>query len=52
MRTKWVCQPAGYDYEHVYLKYLGFGPSNLIQLKELEIIQAVRNSLFGYPLRS
>jgi len=32
-RTKWVCRPVGYDNEHLYLKYCGYGPS---KLKELE----------------
>jgi len=38
VRTKWVCRPAGYDNEYVYLKYLGFGPSKLKRLKNAGII--------------
>lgn len=38
IRTKWVCRPVGYDNEHVYLKYTGFGPSKLRQLREQGII--------------
>ena len=34
VRTKWVCRPVGYDNEHIYLKYLGYGPHKLRQLKE------------------
>ncbi|MGD0915893.1 MAG: CoA transferase [Thermodesulfobacteriota bacterium] len=37
-RTKWVCRPIGYDNEHVYLKYMGIGPSKLKKLKEAGII--------------
>jgi len=28
----------GYDNEHIYLKYMGFGPSKLKKLKEAGII--------------
>jgi len=28
-----VCRPVGYDNEHIYLRYLGFGPR---RLKEFE----------------
>ncbi len=38
IRTKWVCRPVGYDNEHFYLKYLGFGPSKLKELKEKGIV--------------
>jgi crotonobetainyl-CoA:carnitine CoA-transferase CaiB-like acyl-CoA transferase len=38
IRTKWVCRPVGYDNEHIYLKYLGWGPSKLKELKEKGII--------------
>jgi crotonobetainyl-CoA:carnitine CoA-transferase CaiB-like acyl-CoA transferase len=30
-RMKWACRPAGHDNEHVYLKYLGLGPSKLFE---------------------
>ena len=33
IRTKWACRPVGYDNEHIYLKYMGFGP---LRLKELQ----------------
>jgi crotonobetainyl-CoA:carnitine CoA-transferase CaiB-like acyl-CoA transferase len=38
VRTKWVCRPVGYDNEHIYLKYMGFGPSKIKKLKEAGII--------------
>ena len=38
IRTKWVCRPIGYDNEHIYLKYLGWGPSKLKELKRKGII--------------
>jgi CoA:oxalate CoA-transferase len=38
MRTKWVCRPAGYDNEHIYLKHLGMGPTKLKGLKDRGII--------------
>jgi crotonobetainyl-CoA:carnitine CoA-transferase CaiB-like acyl-CoA transferase len=38
IRTKWVCRPVGYDNEHVYLRYLGFGPSKLRELSKQGII--------------
>jgi crotonobetainyl-CoA:carnitine CoA-transferase CaiB-like acyl-CoA transferase len=38
VRTKWVCRPVGYDNEHVYLKYLGFGAARLKELKQAGII--------------
>jgi len=38
IRTKWVCRPVGYDNEHIYLKYMGFGPRRLKELKEAGII--------------
>jgi CoA:oxalate CoA-transferase len=38
MRTKWVCRPAGYDNEFIYLKHLGMGPAKLSKLKAEGII--------------
>jgi CoA:oxalate CoA-transferase len=38
MRTKWVCRPAGYDNEHIYLKHFGMGPTKLKDLKSRGII--------------
>jgi crotonobetainyl-CoA:carnitine CoA-transferase CaiB-like acyl-CoA transferase len=38
IRTKWVCRPVGYDNGHIYLKYLGWGPSKLKELKQKGII--------------
>lgn len=38
IRTKWVCRPVGYDNEHIYLKYLSFGPRRLEELKEAGVI--------------
>jgi crotonobetainyl-CoA:carnitine CoA-transferase CaiB-like acyl-CoA transferase len=38
IRTKWVCRPVGYDNEHIYLKYVGFGPSKLNKLMKAGII--------------
>jgi crotonobetainyl-CoA:carnitine CoA-transferase CaiB-like acyl-CoA transferase len=38
MRTKWVCRPAGYDNEFIYLKHLGLGPTKLRKLKDQGII--------------
>jgi len=38
IRTKWVCRPVGYDNEHIYLKYMGFGPSKLKAMKEQGIV--------------
>jgi crotonobetainyl-CoA:carnitine CoA-transferase CaiB-like acyl-CoA transferase len=38
VRTKWVCRPVGYDNEHIYLKYMGFGPRRLGKLREAGII--------------
>lgn len=38
MRTKWVCRPAGYDNEFIYLKHLGLGPTKLKKLKDQGII--------------
>jgi crotonobetainyl-CoA:carnitine CoA-transferase CaiB-like acyl-CoA transferase len=34
IRIKWVCRPAGYDNGHVFLKYFGYGPAKLAELKE------------------
>jgi crotonobetainyl-CoA:carnitine CoA-transferase CaiB-like acyl-CoA transferase len=38
MRTKWVCRPAGYDNEHIYLKHLGLGPTKLKDLRSRGVI--------------
>ncbi len=38
VRTKWLCRPVGYDNEHIYLKYLGLGPSRLNRLKNAGVI--------------
>jgi len=38
VRTKWACRPVGYDNEHIYLKYLGYGPTRLRKLKETGVI--------------
>lgn len=38
IRTKWVCRPIGYDNDHVYRKYLGYGPAKLKALKERGVI--------------
>ena len=38
IRTKWVCRPVGYDNEHIYLKYMGFGPSKLKEMRRQGII--------------
>jgi len=38
IRTKWVCRPVGYDNEHIYLKYMGFGPAKLNKLKKAGVI--------------
>ena len=38
IRTKWVCRPVGYDNEHIYLKYMSFGPSKLKKLEKAGII--------------
>lgn len=38
VRTKWVCRPVGYDNQHIYLKYLNFGPRRLKELKEACVI--------------
>jgi CoA:oxalate CoA-transferase len=38
IRTKWVCRPVGYDNEHVYLKYMSFGPRKLKELKNAGIV--------------
>jgi hypothetical protein len=38
VRTKWVCRPVGYDNEHIYLTYMGFGPAKLKELKEQGIV--------------
>jgi hypothetical protein len=33
-----VCRPVGYDNEHIYLKYMGYGPRRLEKLREAGII--------------
>lgn len=38
IRTKWVCRPVGYDNEHIYLRYMGFGPRRLRELKKARVI--------------
>jgi CoA:oxalate CoA-transferase len=38
IRAKWVCRPVGYDNEHIYLKYLGWGPSRLKELRRQGVI--------------
>jgi len=38
IRTKWVCQPVGYDNERVYKEYMGFSPARLNELKKASII--------------
>jgi crotonobetainyl-CoA:carnitine CoA-transferase CaiB-like acyl-CoA transferase len=38
LRTKWVCRPAGYDNEQVYLKRLGLQPTQMNELKKQGII--------------
>lgn len=38
MRTKWVCRPAGYDNEHIFLKHLGIGPARLKDLKHSGVV--------------
>jgi CoA:oxalate CoA-transferase len=38
IRTKWVCRPVGYDNGHIYLKYLGYGPTKLAKLKKATLI--------------
>jgi crotonobetainyl-CoA:carnitine CoA-transferase CaiB-like acyl-CoA transferase len=38
IRTKWVCQPVGYDNERIYGKYMGFKPAKLKSLKKAGII--------------
>ncbi len=38
IRTKWVCRAVGQDNEHIYLKYKGFGPRRLKELREAGII--------------
>ena len=37
-RTKWVCRPAGYDNDFIYLRYLGLGPVRLSELQEKGIL--------------
>ena len=38
LRTKWVCQPVGYENESVYQKYLNLSPARLKELKTQGII--------------
>jgi crotonobetainyl-CoA:carnitine CoA-transferase CaiB-like acyl-CoA transferase len=38
LRTKWVCQPVGYENESVYQKYLNLSPARLKELKAQGII--------------
>jgi crotonobetainyl-CoA:carnitine CoA-transferase CaiB-like acyl-CoA transferase len=38
IRTKWVCQPVGYENERIYKEYMGFSPARLNELKKTGII--------------
>ena len=38
IRTKWVCQPVGYENENIYKEYMGFSPAKLDELKQAGII--------------
>ena len=38
IRTKWVCRPVGYDNGHIYLKYFGYGPTKLEELKKGNLV--------------
>ena len=38
IRTKWVCRPVGYDNEHIYLKYFGYGPGKMDALKKANLV--------------
>ncbi|MGD9117693.1 MAG: hypothetical protein PVJ08_03025 [Dehalococcoidia bacterium] len=38
IRTKWLCQPVGYENERIYLKYMGLGPSKMKKLKKAGIV--------------
>jgi crotonobetainyl-CoA:carnitine CoA-transferase CaiB-like acyl-CoA transferase len=38
IRTKWVCQPVGYENEAIYKEYMGFSPARLNELKKTGII--------------
>ena len=38
IRTKWVCQPVGYENESIYKEYMGFSPARLKDLKKTGII--------------
>ena len=37
-RTKWACRPAGHDNDFIYLRYLGYGPVKLEELKAKRIV--------------
>ena len=37
-RTKWVCRPVGADNGYIYLKYLGYGPVMLAELKARGVV--------------
>lgn len=37
-RTKWVCRPVGHDNDFIYLRYLGYGPVRLAELKEKGVV--------------
>lgn len=37
-RTKWVCRPVGADNGYIYLKYLGYGPVMLEELKNRSVV--------------
>ena len=38
IRTKWVCRPAGYDNEFIYMKYMGLGPEGLEALRQKGVV--------------
>ena len=38
IRTKWVCRPVGYDNGHIYLKYFGYGPTKLDEMKKANLV--------------
>lgn len=38
IRIKWVCRPVGYDNEHIFLKYFGYGPARLKEFKKAGLI--------------
>jgi crotonobetainyl-CoA:carnitine CoA-transferase CaiB-like acyl-CoA transferase len=38
IRTKWVCQPVGYENETIYKEYMDFSPARLNEMKKTGII--------------